>query len=368
MKKIYLIVSAILLTANLLAQAPSKMSYQAVIRNSSNQLITNQAVGIRINILQGSVTGTSVYTETLYPTTNINGLVSIEIGNATGFNTINWANGPYFIKTETDPAGGTNYTISGTTQILSVPYALHAKTVETGDNWGSQAVNTNATLAGNGTTATPLGIADNGVTSAKIANGTLVSADLADNAVTTPKVANLAITTDKITNTAVTSDKIANFGVTSEKLATGSVTADKIAGGAVSSDKLSANSVTSDKINAGAVTGNKIAQSGATSGQALKWSGTAWAPADDVTGGSPTGAAGGDLLGTYPNPLVGDGKITSAKILDGTVGNTDLADNSVTSIKITDGAISTADLANLSVTSGKLADNAITDTKLQMAR
>jgi hypothetical protein len=85
---------------------------------------------MQISILQGSSTGTVVYTETQTPTTNANGLVSIEIGGGAGFSTIDWANGPYFIKTETDPTGGTTYSITGTSQLLSVPYALHAKTAE----------------------------------------------------------------------------------------------------------------------------------------------------------------------------------------------------------------------------------------------
>ena len=106
------------------------MSYQAVIRNSSNQLVTSQIVGMKISILQGSATGTPVYTETQTPTTNANGLVSIEIGGETGFDAINWASGSYFMKTETDPDGGTNYTIAGTSQLLSVPFALHSKTAD----------------------------------------------------------------------------------------------------------------------------------------------------------------------------------------------------------------------------------------------
>ena len=112
------------------AQPPEKMSYQAVIRDADNSLVTNHAVGMRISILQGSTTGTVVYTETQTPASNANGLVSIEIGGGTGFNTIDWSNGPYYIKTETDPGGSTNYTITGTSQLLSVPYALHAKTAE----------------------------------------------------------------------------------------------------------------------------------------------------------------------------------------------------------------------------------------------
>ena len=134
MKKLFTLFVAVLLTASMLAQSPEKMSYQAVIRDASNKLVTEQEIGMQISILQGTAGGSPVYVETQTPTTNANGLVSIEIGTGTtsdDFSTINWANGPYFIKTETDPAGGTNYSITGTSQLLSVPYALHAKTAET---------------------------------------------------------------------------------------------------------------------------------------------------------------------------------------------------------------------------------------------
>ncbi|HQI46747.1 MAG TPA: hypothetical protein PLC59_11890 [Bacteroidales bacterium] len=120
----------LLIITSMFAQSPEKMSYQAVIRNNSNALVLYTQIGMQISILQGSVTGTVVYSEIQTPTTNANGLVSIEIGGGAGFNTIDWSNGPYFIKTETDPAGGTNYTISGTSQLLSVPFALYAKTAE----------------------------------------------------------------------------------------------------------------------------------------------------------------------------------------------------------------------------------------------
>jgi hypothetical protein len=128
MKRLFTIIAAVLLTAIIWAQSPQKMSYQAVVRNSNDDLVRNQVVGMQISILQGSPTGTPVYVETQTPTSNINGLVSIEIGGATGFNSIDWSDGPYYIKTETDPSGGTNYTITGVSQLLSVSYAFFANT------------------------------------------------------------------------------------------------------------------------------------------------------------------------------------------------------------------------------------------------
>jgi hypothetical protein len=118
----------LLIGSSIFAQAPQKMSYQAVIRNTSGALVSSSSVGMKISILQGSATGTIAYSETQTASTNANGLVSLEIGAGTvvsgTFAGINWANGPYFIKTQTDPLGGTNYTIVGSSQLLSVPYSL----------------------------------------------------------------------------------------------------------------------------------------------------------------------------------------------------------------------------------------------------
>jgi len=134
MKKVFSILAAVLLTASVFAQSPEKMSYQAVIRNNNNNLVVNSNVGMQISILQYSTSGTPVYIERQFPTTNANGLVSIQIGAGTvvagNFASIVWGNGPYFVKTETDLNGGANYTITGISQLLSVPYALHAKTAE----------------------------------------------------------------------------------------------------------------------------------------------------------------------------------------------------------------------------------------------
>ena len=136
MKKINSLLTGLLLTASVFltqqatAQAPQKMSYQSVIRNSSNVLLVNTAVGMKISVLQGSSSGTEAYVETQTATTNANGLVSLQIGTGTAsigtFSEIDWAYGPYFIKTEIDPTGGSNYSITGTQQMASVPYAMYA--------------------------------------------------------------------------------------------------------------------------------------------------------------------------------------------------------------------------------------------------
>ena len=140
MKELIFTLVSVITFSMVFAQAPNKMSYQAVVRNSQNALVSNQSVGMRVSILQGTASGSAVYVETHTTTTNNNGLASIEIGGGapvtSAFSAINWANGPYFVKTETDPTGGTNYSISGTSQLLSVPYALFAGNVA--NNGGKQ--------------------------------------------------------------------------------------------------------------------------------------------------------------------------------------------------------------------------------------
>ena len=134
MRRIYTFIAALLLSIGSFAQTtPEKMSYQAVVRDADGQLVSDKAVGMQISILQNTTTGTAVYVETHTPTSNENGLVSIEIGmgaTSDDFSSIDWSTGPYFIKTETDLTGGSNYVISGTSQLMSVPFALHAKVAE----------------------------------------------------------------------------------------------------------------------------------------------------------------------------------------------------------------------------------------------
>jgi len=118
-------------TNNTYSQSPDRIPYQSVIRNSTSALVTDKAVGLRMSILRGSATGTVIYAETHRDTTNTYGLAQVDIGSCTVVSGtmagIDWSQGPFYIRVETDPNGGTNYQIVGTTQLLSVPFALFAK-------------------------------------------------------------------------------------------------------------------------------------------------------------------------------------------------------------------------------------------------
>lgn len=131
MKKLTTLILILLCAVTLFAQAPEKFTYQAVVRNANNTLVANAQVGVRVNILQGTATGSAVYSETHMVSSNANGLVTLNIGAGSvlhgSFANIDWADGPYFLKTDIDPNGGNDYNITSTQQLLSVPYAMYAK-------------------------------------------------------------------------------------------------------------------------------------------------------------------------------------------------------------------------------------------------
>jgi hypothetical protein len=117
--------------AGLHAQDSTGVSFQALVRTADGKVVTNDTVGVQISILQSSATGESVYTERHTLQTDKLGLLTLQVSTGTAtsgsFHDIDWADGPYFVKSEIDPAGDTSYIIMGTFQLLSVPYALHAK-------------------------------------------------------------------------------------------------------------------------------------------------------------------------------------------------------------------------------------------------
>jgi hypothetical protein len=203
MKKKFLLSAAFAALALIgLAQVPEAFNYQAVVRNSSGEILANQNVSFRISILQGSESGAVLYSETHAVSTNAFGLVNLTIGNGTvvsgTFSPTGWGAASHFLKVEIDPSGGSTFTHLGTSELLSVPYAFHAQTVQSdmvddadadptneiqtislvgsdltlsdgggtvtlpsggaGDDWGTQAVVSDATLSGDGTSGDPLGV------------------------------------------------------------------------------------------------------------------------------------------------------------------------------------------------------------------
>lgn len=167
MKRLFLAVGIFLSTGISLAQTPELINYQAVVRNASGASVTSVLVGVRVSVLTGSATGPEVYSETHTPTTNDYGLMNIKIGNGTpvsgDISTIDWGANTYFLKVEVDPTGGTAYSINSVSQLVSVPYALHAKTADVAtsdaDTDPANEYNTSAGLVG-----TNLELADGGGT------------------------------------------------------------------------------------------------------------------------------------------------------------------------------------------------------------
>ena len=276
---LYTTVGALLLTLSSFAQAPEKMSYQAVIRGANNALVTNQQVGMQISILQGS---TAVYEETQTPTSNTNGLVSLEIGTGTvisgSFTAIDWSADTYFIKTETDPTGGTNYTITGTSQLLSVPFALYAKT---SSDAGAVAANTakvgytEELVSAN--TAVAANTAKVGYTDASVSANTDVAANTAKVGYTEAAVTantSVAANTAKVgyTEAAVT----ANTSVAANTL--------KVSYSTTASDAVALNTakvgyteaLVSANTSVAANTAKKSLADGTTAGQMQYWNGTLW--------------------------------------------------------------------------------------------
>ncbi len=117
------------------AQAPQKINFQSVLRNTTGEVVSNSSVSLRISILSGTITGTLVYSETHAKTTDAGGLISLQIGGGTVssgvFGNINWGSTSHFIKLEADFSGGSNYIVLGTQELMSVPYALYASKTDT---------------------------------------------------------------------------------------------------------------------------------------------------------------------------------------------------------------------------------------------
>lgn len=164
MKKFKAVLFFMMIGASTFAQSPEKFNYQAVVRDASGASVTGSLVGVKVSILSGNSTGPVVYSETHGVTTNNYGLITLQIGagsvSGPAMSSINWGIDDYYVKIEIDPTGGTAYTITSVSQLISVPYALHAKTVENvndADSNPTNELNTGGGMNGNNLEITDAG-------------------------------------------------------------------------------------------------------------------------------------------------------------------------------------------------------------------
>ncbi len=346
----------LLWTSNAAAQnVPQGFNYQCIVRDNTGAPINNQTVTLLFTIRNNAPNGPIAYSEMQTVSTNGFGLINLTIGSGTplqgNFASINWAVGTKFLTVSIETAPGVFDEI-GTSQLLSVPYALYALQAANGnDNWGTQTVQTTPVLSGNGTTSNPLTLAQQGAQPGQVLkwNGTawVPQNDETGQSGTVTQVN----TGDGLTGGPITTSgtiSLANAPVTPGQYGDSGnipvITVDQY-GRVVNATTVP---VILTTISAG--TGISVSQNGqnfviTNIGDVN--------PADDLTTSS---TADGEITGPFSNLQIKPGVVTTAKLADGAVTTAKVADGAISSAKIVDGAVNTSKIANGAVVGAKISD------------
>lgn len=307
-------------------QIPMKFNYQAVARNNAGTPLVNQTIGIRVALIDGGPSGNAAYMETHTVISNPYGVFSLQVGGGNvelgSMAAVPWGAGNIWLKIEMDPTGGNNYAPMGSTQLLSVPYAMYSGTSlnggssGSGDNWGTQSVITNMTLSGNGTGSSPLSLAQQNASNGQVLkwNGTTWAPanDLtggsgsftAGNGININ--GNIISNTGDLSNTNELQTLTLNGSVLSLSQGGGTVTLPSGGGGATVLNDLNDVTIIDTP----------------TMGQVLKYDGTKWVPGTDNTvGGNSLWSQNGNHIYNLNGGNVGIG-ITSPQALFHTERNT----------------------------------------------
>ncbi|MEQ9102464.1 MAG: fibrobacter succinogenes major paralogous domain-containing protein [Imperialibacter sp.] len=215
MKKGVLYFAIFLISMSLQAQTPEKFSYQMLVRDAENNILSNANIGLRVSIVQGNESGSITYSETHSTSTSKSGFVSVVIGagaTTDNFSDIDWSMAPFFVKAEIDPTGATSYSFTSINELQSVPFALHAKTTETlvlpegyllvgnsSNQANSVAMTGDVTIANTGSVV----IGSDKVSSAQVIDNSLLADDLATGSVASDEILDGTIRDEDLNKSAI---------------------------------------------------------------------------------------------------------------------------------------------------------------------